>query len=156
VCAFLRACARLPTFIPNKDKLRRVLMNAIPVPLTLLLWETSGVAKPQYLNLVFHEFWIEDPANPVTNIPMSTQHGQCRAPQNGYRYTLEDVVKLCFAFGVGGFSQRYNRYTAGHLKIPKGVTVVHADAGDGWVDPLSMQLARAGDGRSPLHTNSAT
>ena len=34
----------------------------------------------------------------------------------------------------------------GHLKIPKGVTVVHADAGDGIVDPLSLKLAQAGDG----------
>jgi hypothetical protein len=32
------------------------------------------------------------------------------------------------------------------LKIPPGVTVVHADAGDGVVDPLSLSLAQPGDG----------
>eukprot|EP00729_Bicosta_minor_P014674 gene14674-4592_t len=37
-------------------------------------------------------------------------------------------------------------YTGGHLKIPPGVTVVHADSGDGIVNPLSLSLAQAGDG----------
>lgn len=44
------------------------------------------------------------------------------------------------------FSKRTPLYTGGHLKIPPGVTVVHADSGDGIVNPLSLSLAQAGDG----------
>lgn len=44
------------------------------------------------------------------------------------------------------WSEMTDLFTGGYLEVPPGVTVVHADAGDGVVNAQSLGLARAGDG----------
>lgn len=102
-----------------------------------MLWTVGYRGKNDY------PFWIDDPEYNTT-VERGALISQAMATQVGI------VRKASGAESPEMFTYLWSEmtglYDAGVLTIPDGVTIVHADRGNGYVDPGDINLTKAGDG----------